>query len=178
MKKLIATLTLAVLPVSGSAATYHMQATFMYWDEPIHTAGEIRIDPRAFQDQGETRVAAFTWDGWHIITATADHSLISITGNLMLGNASSCQCGSAFWLETDRWFNPLNWWSTVLSGPPDWHMNPEKTVLDAGQMFIGPAPRFEQISPIPLPPAAGLLLGGVAALSLLRRRSKAQARPA
>jgi hypothetical protein len=89
-------------------------------------------------------------------------------------------CGGSLFLETDSQRRPVHWAFDVLNGPPDLgafhnglsYVNFHAYALTGPSGILG----LERVAPIPLPPAAGLLVGGVVVLGAIGRRRARKAR--
>ena len=181
MHRLIFALMLAVLPAVGSAATvsYFVSADFAEYEEPgfgpisMRDEGVVHIWKQAFIDRDDgTRYAAFSWnEPW--IEPTANLDLFRTTLWSLGAGYEDPEPGIyawSFWVVTDRDYNWLDF-NGGMSDGRGYGINRDWTWHDADLIGLyGPAPRFERIAPIPIPPAAALLFGGIGLLMFARRR--------
>jgi hypothetical protein len=152
VKKLIAAIVLALLPVTGQASTITYQ---------LDNLGQIEIARDALQPH---QAAGWTlgrgpiedWpDHWCIPQEWCEKIEIRIPE---FSEASM----TFFEITVDEALNPIHWGMDLL-----FSASPEGVYVVQYSAGNG-----NTLAPIPLPPAALLLIGGVAALGLVRRRSR------
>jgi hypothetical protein len=172
MQKLIAILMLALLPAAGSAATVKYDWTASFDDVGFHAS--MTVD--------ESVLWPYYMGGdhalWYLCTAHPDHWLVAPPESITIASNLPDWSDLIFWLAVDEDRNPWDWGMNIYANTWTMGAGPGASWFSVSDPFGGregygtASLTRREIAPIPIPASAALLIGGVAALSLLRRRSK------
>jgi hypothetical protein len=157
---------LAALPVSGSAATITYDWAAALPDTRYTATIEVAESPFLFND-----VAGGDFAQWCLCDDWPDHWTVAPAETIRLASNMPAFDVLHFFLVLDEMRNPMDWF--LMASAPDWFLRTSNdgAFLDrfAGGQSTGGASLIRRaISPIPIPPAFLLLLGGMGGLLLLR----------